>query len=82
MKRETPADAPAVRNMWFGLEGYPSRSGAPSQSCAAQTFTSFFFRTFDEICDGFPDEGDTLGVRVRADGANLGEQLLSTLNHV
>ena len=26
IRRETPADAPPVRNMWFGSDGYPSRS--------------------------------------------------------
>ena len=27
MSNVTPADAPAVRNTWFGFDGYPSRSG-------------------------------------------------------
>lgn len=26
MRSETPAEAPAVRKIWFGLAGYPSRS--------------------------------------------------------
>ena len=51
-----------------------------SQLCCAEIFASF--RTFNELCDGFPDEWDTLGVGVRADRTNLSEQLLSTLNHV
>lgn len=43
---------------------------------------SRFFRTLNKICDGLPDERDTLRVGVRANGTNLSEQLLSTLNHV
>jgi len=51
-----------------------------SQLRHGDNFTSF--RTFDELCDGFSNEGDALGVGIRPNGTNLGEQLLCTLNHV
>ena len=84
MKRETPGEAPAVRNTWFGLAGYPSRSDSPSQFFwpLRRGSRGFCFRTLNEIRDGSPDERDTLGVGVRADGTDLSKQLLSTLNHV
>ena len=81
IKRETPADAPPVRNMWFGSEGYPSRS-VQAYQCQCRLYAAGLVLTFNELGDSFANKENALAVGVRAYRPNFFSEFCSTRQHV
>ena len=68
ISKYTPADAPAVKKMLPGLEGYPSRS---TSKIRYQGWSGETWLTFNEVCNIFADERYTLTVRIGANRTDL-----------